>query len=147
MKVHKQVHIQKKLTCITCDKIFQTDHSFKQHMLAKHKDKDSSPVPKNNTLPVGHPDRYQKKQEVRKSIACMICSKLYATGKEVEEHMEEHTQENEQNEELEYTKEDKICRYFRNGFCFKGEKCIFKHIKNKIPVCKRGPECSFLYQN
>ena len=144
MKVHKETHIVKKLTCITCDKLFLTDHSFKQHMTAKHKNSQAKSPLTNDSFPVGHPERYQQKQEQRKCIACTICNKLFANGGEIEDHMEEHVQ---QNGKFECPTKEKICKYFRNGYCAKGEQCAFKHCKNNIKACRYGQQCTFLYQN
>ena len=126
MKGHKEVHYRNQnpanFICITCDKSFQNEHSFKQHMISKHKTNRNNLAPVENNLPVGHPDRYRKNLDNRNS-------------------MKEH--ENGFNR---YS-EGKICKYFRNGFCVKGEQCVFKHIKSKIQACKRGQQCIFLYQN
>ena len=75
---HKDEFLQAVLTCITCNKQFLNEHLIKQHMQSKH----SSPK---EIFPVGHPQRYQKKA-VSQNIACLKCSKVFATGSEVEDH-------------------------------------------------------------
>ena len=45
---------------------------------------------------------------------------------------------------------DKVCRYFQNGFCRKGDQCLFKHTDiqtNSTPMCGRGQGCFFFQQN
>jgi hypothetical protein len=62
-KKEKHVKIQDdevSLVCITCDGKFQNEHSLKQQMQSKHKNGES--------IPVGHPDRYKKKNSVPKNI-------------------------------------------------------------------------------
>ena len=115
-------------------------------MLAKHHTRNQSKsVATDNMLPVGHPGRYQRMQQNGKSMACTLCDKRFDTGKDIENHMIEH--EGEANEGFQTPREEKICRYFRNGFCYKGEQCVFKHIKTGPPACKRGQKCIFFYQN
>ena len=154
MKNHKQIHeeeqVQLRLVCITCDKLFQTEHSFKQHMQAKHKEKENSRVSRGNILPVGHPERYIGKQENKLEIACTKCKKLFASGREIEEHMKEHIDENKEDEGFQYSRKEKSCVYYRRGFCAKGELCAFNHNIHqtyRIPACKKGEKCEFLYQN
>ena len=109
---HKAQQDSVKLVCISCDKDFPSQHSLKQHLNAKHNNE--------RDLPVGHPQRAQKKNNESLKIACVQCDKRFATGKEVQDHMVEHTLNNaEQN--FKNPVMDKICRYFKNGFCSKGE--------------------------
>ena len=143
MKKHEEIHTQKinegGLKCITCDKEFQTQHSLKQHLDTKHKSN-------NIKFPVGHPGRYEQ----QKNIKCTKCGKLFQTGREVQEHMVEHTVENNDEQTHQFVRKEKICRYFKNGFCFKGEQCAFKHVQyrnNDTPVCRNGQECKFFLQN
>ena len=136
MMEHEEVHKNERV-CIACDKKFPTEHSTKQHMQSKHHNNSKS------SLPVGHPDRYHRK-EVVQNKACVKCSKVFATGKETEDHMKEHARANDG---FEYPRTEKICRYFRNGFCAKGEQCSFRHIENRIQECRRGQQCIFLAQN
>ena len=142
LKRHEGTHTQKSsvrgFKCISCDKDFQAQHSFKQHLDTKH----------NNTkkFPVGHPGRYVE----HKNIACTKCDKLFYTGSEVEEHMTEHRATNKSEQNFQFQRKRKVCRYFKNGFCFKGEQCAFSHIQpqnNDIQVCRRGQGCKFFYQN
>ena len=43
---------------------------------------------------------------------------------------------------------NKICKYFLNGGCIKGDMCIYKHPHNKkfraAPACRNGPQCRYL---
>ena len=64
--------------------------------------------------------------------------------------MKEHSEENNIQQNFELQTKEKLCRYFRSGFCSKGEICAFKHIQphnNNIPDCCRGQDCRFLRQN
>ena len=149
---HKQTHIkdqeQVKMVCITCDKTFYTEHSFKQHMLAKHKEKEHTST--SDYRPVGHPDRYQNKQENNRWFACTKCTKLCGGGSELEAHMAEHIDNSGRNEGFQRVHKEKICRYFKNGYCAKGSQCLFKHYSHEpkgVEICKRGLHCTFLQQN
>jgi transcriptional regulator NrdR family protein len=53
-------------------------------MQSKHKNGES--------IPVGHPDSYKKKNSVPKNIACTQCDQRFSTGSQIEEHMKEHVQ-------------------------------------------------------
>ena len=68
-KVHSENQEQLDLVCITCDKSLQSDHSFKQHMLAKHKENQINLEDVSNALPVGHPERYRNTQDRSKGFA------------------------------------------------------------------------------
>ena len=86
-------------------------------------------------------------QEKMKYIACTKCNKRFASGKEVEEHMEEH---NQQNEGFQSPRNEKVCKYFRSGYCAKGDVCAFKHIRlnpKSVQACKRGQQCVYFHQN
>ena len=51
---------------------------------------------------------------------------------------------------FENPRKEKMCRYFRNGFCLKGIQCAFKHSnveKHQVPTCKRGQYCLYNDQN
>ena len=116
--------------------------SLQQHMNQKHKTTVS--------FPVGHPDRVKNKNSKSPKIACVQCDKRFSTGAKIEKHMKEHTGSNHSNSEFESPIKEKIRRYFKNGFCMKGEQCIYKHQRmsaNFTPACNRGPGCSFLLQN
>ena len=40
------------------------------------------------------------------------------------------------------------CRYFKNGHCLKGEKCMFKHTGDRnTQKCRNGENCFFLKNN
>ena len=67
-------------------------------------------------FPVGHTQCYQRKA-VSQNIACVKCSKVFATGRDVEDQMVEHSTENEYNIEFKNPSKDKVCRYFRSGWC------------------------------
>ena len=106
---HKNEFLQATLTCLTCNKQFLNEHSIKQHMQSKHSSL------KQNFL-VGHPQRYQRKA-VSQNITCVKCSKVFATGRDVEDQMVEHSTENEYNIEFKNPSKDKVCRFFRSGWC------------------------------
>ena len=84
------------------------------------------------------------------NFACAKCGKVFATGSAVEDHMVEHVQVNENNKDFYDARKEKECRYFRNGMCFKGDKCAFKHSKvreHQPRACNRGLQCKFNAQN
>ena len=83
-------------------------------------------------------------------LSCLKCSKVFATGKAVEDHMTEHGNNNDTQIEYENPMKQKICRYFRNGFCVKGDECAVKHSdvsEHQVPPCRRGQHCFFKAQN
>ena len=133
-KVEKDISYVK---CGMCDKNFISEHSLKQHTNIKHIN--------DRNIPVGHPLRAQKNNQETLNIKCTKCDKNFATGNQVDEHMKLHEKD------FERTSSDKICRYFRKGYCAKGELCVFKHIKIQLlsppPMCNRGQDCTFLKQN
>ena len=133
---HIQALLNSILVCITCDKNFESQHSLKQHMSSKHSSERS--------FPVGHPQRTQLKNHETLNIACTKCDQKFANGRQVDLHMKDHT------DGFKTPTSDKICRYFRNGYCAKGEHCIYKHVEIKseeTPRCNRGPDCIFMQQN
>ena len=100
-------------------------------------------------MPVGHPQRAQQKNAESKNISCIQCEKRFSTGKEVEHHMKEHTAEAD-GQKFENPSVEKACRYFKSGFCRKGDECVFKHTEvqeNFTPKCNRGPGCHYFQQN
>ena len=138
-KSHKNEDENLALGCNICDKQFPSQHSLKQHKTSKHKE--------NNQLPVGHPERaYDNPQ--RMLILCVECGKRFSNGNHVDEHMKEHRRISDEND-FEKPKSNKPCRYFRNGFCCKGEQCNYRHIEaqTKSSKCNRGKDCSFFQQN
>ena len=142
--VHKTVNDESVLTCITCDKQFASEHSIKQHMQSKHSSDN------NQRLPVGHPQRYQKVNHPQ-NIACVQCGEIFPTRRDVDDHMTVHAEENNRNKkDFVNPWKEKTCRYYRNGNCFKGDRCAFKHSKmheHKTPLCNRGQDCIFKTQN
>ena len=140
--MHTEIQESVNLVCISCDKEFNSEHSLKQHMNSKRINV--------NALPVGHPERARKNNNETLKIACVKCDKRFSTGKDVEEHMQEHNGDGNTDQEYENPSVDKICRFFRNGYCSKGDECLFKHIggqTNSTPTCNRGPGCFFFQQN
>ena len=78
------------------------------------------------------------------NIGCTKCDKKCANGRQVDEHMKEHAGG------FKTPTFAKICRYFRNGYCSKGEHCIYKHVEIQLeatPRCNRGQDCIFMQQN
>ena len=134
---HKVQQDSVNLACISCDKTFPSQHSLKQHLNSKHK--------KEEELPVGHPQRAQNKNNESPKIACVQCDRRFSTGREVQDHMLEHTG-NKAEQSFKTPVMDKVCRYFQNGFCRKGDQCLFKHTDiqtNSTPMCGRGQGCFF----
>ena len=147
---HKQSqNQQERLSCAKCGKVFSGEHSLKQHISSKHTEI--------KHLPVGHPDQAKLKNTSNSSISntahilCGQCGKAFKTGEEVEVHMQVHIhiEEEEKGTFLEKN-ELKICRYFKRGFCSKGNQCRFIHSKQyqqPTPQCDKGSMCTFLKQN
>ena len=133
--VHKSNQDVVNFECKMCDKVFVNEHSLKQHASSKHLNE--------RGLPVGHPIRAQVKNQEKLNIKCTKCDEMFSNGRQVDEHMKLHTMS------FEKSTSGKSCRYFRNGYCAKGEHCIFKHEKiqpSSTPVCNRGQDCIFMQQ-
>ena len=81
-------------------------------------------------------------------ISCTECDKRFVSANQVEEHIKQHEDRTDQNQ-FEKINKHKLCRYFRNGFCRRGEECNFKHSEEQrnVSKCKRGQECVFFQQN
>ena len=111
-------------TCNSCDKIFSTSVSLKQHTATKHME-----------LPVGHSERARQKnmeQEKVPNIECVKCEKRFTTGSQIEEHMLEHVENTNKEEEFKNPVGNVLCRYYsRNGQCKKGDQCLYKHEKKQ----------------
>ena len=126
--------------CLVCDKTFSSEPSMKQHNSTKHK--------MQTNLPIGHPERIKESNQ-RMKFGCVICGKSFALPNELEEHVEIHTRKETENGFLPST--SKItCRYFKRGYCSKGEQCRFNHEKPKThfaPMCNRGQQCVYLARN
>ena len=138
---------QAKLNCSKCDKVFQSEHSLKQHSNTKHIDV--------SQLPLGHPDQAKDKNrrsQVRNNtsyIVCGPCGKTFVRGEDFEVHMLEHIDESE-NSAFQEQNEARACRYFKRGTCTKGTQCRFTHSKQYseyIPKCIKGPSCIYFKQN
>ena len=128
------------VSCNICRQEFPTEHSLKQHTQSKHK--------KSVQLPVGHPNRVNADSQ-RMLISCTECDKRFVSANQVEEHIKQHEDRTDQNQ-FERINKHKLCRYFRNGFCRRGEECNFKHSeeqRDRVSKCKRGQECVFFQQN
>ena len=129
----KTVNNESVLTCITCDKQFASEHSIKQHMQSKHSSVN------NQRLPVGHPQRYQK-VNLPQNIACVQCGEIFPTRRDVDDHMTVHTEENNRNKkDFVNPWKEKTCRYYRNGNCFKGDRCAF--ILNTVKCMNTKHHC------
>ena len=121
LKIHHEEHhtsIQK-FNCSVCDKNFITEPSFSQHMNSKHKSN-------NRNLPVGHPERLRTQEKVshqQMKFACAVCGYRFQLPGEVEEHVREHHGD----ERFETQNRNRICRYFKRGFCAKGDQCAYQH--------------------
>ena len=149
-----KVHIQKEHTeeqhqaifeCETCEKTFTTEPSLKQHTNSKH-----AKHKERQNLPVGHPERVRDQESVSLMSmrnACNICGCRFQYQNQVEAHMREH---NTNQQGFERRQARKSCRYFRRGYCLKGNQCAFEHseqTQNHTPACNKGLECRYLYQN
>ena len=63
--------------------------------------------------------------------------------------MKEHRSSHERQQGFQNKSSGKPCRYFKKGYCAKGNQCTFKHIesyKTYAPACNQGPECRYLAQ-
>ena len=52
-------------------------------------------------------------------------------------------------ERFETQNRNRICRYFKRGFCAKGDQCTYQHKKpiKSTHACNNGMQCHFLKQN
>ena len=131
--------------CNKCDKKFISEPSLKQHMNSKHKSAES--------LPVGHPDRVNNREtgsQESMRFACTLCGKKFPSANEIEIHVKEHSESQNGTEGFERQTSNRPCRFFKQGFCAKGNACGFKHNEpytNYTPACKHGPQCFFLHKN
>ena len=108
--------------CEVCEKIVQSQHALKQHMSSIHS---------------------RNKRTI--NIECTECKERFLTGHKVEEHMKtkHHSKDG-----FEVGRNRRECRYFRNGYCNKGDTCMFKHtIERNTQVCRNGENCYFLKIN
>ena len=130
--------------CDECDKTFPTEASLRQHKSSKHKN--------NNRLPIGHAEWVRadrNETQTHKAFACTDCGQKFASIHEISEHVKEHTGETHKYNS--FKKVNKSCRYFKRGYCAKGDKCTFSHKESQstyyTPTCNKGSQCLFLQQN
>ena len=132
--------------CESCEKTFTTQPALKQHKTSKHQNNYRD----RQNLPVGHPERIAEQERVylqRLNISCAICGGRFQSQSQLEDHMKEHTT-NQQS--FERQNANKPCRYFRRGYCAKGNQCAFQHNEhnqNYTPACNQGNQCRYLYWN
>ena len=130
--------------CDECDKTFPTESSMRQHKSSKHK--------KTYSLPVGHAEwvrDVRNEPQTHKAFACTDCGQTFASIHEISEHVKEHTGQTHKSES--FRKVNRSCRYFRRGYCAKGNNCNFSHKESQsthyTPTCNKGSQCLFLQQN
>ena len=114
---------------------------MKQHINSKH----TAQI----NLPIGHPERITESMQNMKFL-CAICGQTFAVPTELETHVVEHAEEEKVDGFSSVTTRNIICRYFKRGYCSKGDQCNFKHEKsetNSTPSCRRGRQCSYLKKN
>ena len=74
-----------------------------------------------------------KCQPHKKPISCKVCERIFKTIDEVKNHIaDEHRNQQD--------KSKIICRYYKDGKCFKGDSCDYSHAgfvrNNSTPVTK-----------
>ena len=128
-----------------CEKTFQTEPSLKQHIKSVHK--------KTVELPIGHPDRFTEQERVTQQnmqYSCNLCGCIFRFQNQIQNHMKEHRTNFDSQQGFVNQNVNRACRYYRRGYCAKGDQSEFKHGKsyqNYTPACNRGSECRYLSQN
>ena len=162
---------KEQFNCNKCEKTFTTHIALKQHAQTKHEP--------SSRIPVGHQTwaRQQNTQQIQRSFCCPECFADFRNEPDLRVHMKTHdkdiqcslcdemfTTKQDQNHHMrtvhrgastKFTKVQKPCRYFLQGWCTKGQMCSFSHVlpyiqwsqqEQEVPTCRRGPGCTFWVQ-
>ena len=153
-----QLNNRQNIACYECDERFETGTDLSKHMeihVAGTSMNIASDTEKGyrNTR-IEKTCRYFRKGFCAKGSQCRFkhekCDERVSRGKDLERHMTASEAETKSNYEgFKRSRAEIICRYYRRGFCEKGNQCLFKHEKtqrNSTPACNRGVECRYLYQ-
>ena len=117
---HKSKHSVPKapeFKCAQCDLIFTSKQHLRQHVVTKHERSNNSNMP------------------IR--VSCEYCGLITNSHQEMINHKRDCNSE--------FSRvSNKVCKYFLNGGCLKGESCIFKHPQEnqeRAPPCRNGFQC------
>ena len=128
--------------CNICEKYFTSRQELKQHMLKHETAMECSECPFISTKKDAkqHTQGCSGKLSASKEMSyCAECGELN-THSEMKKHMEtEHRGRRADNREWEKTK--RVCKFWRDGFCKKGDSCRFSHvgIQKKLVENNTGP--------
>ena len=172
LKEHKEMTHKgtTQFKCNKCEKEFTYHNSLVQHAKTKHEDTGRLPVGhqtwarKQNANQQGNnverflctecPAEFRSEQDLifhtgthKINIPCNHCDKMFETKQDQHHH--------NRTAHAGFTKVQKLCRHFLQGWCAKGQMCSFSHVlpqnqwpqkeqdQQQVPLCKRGPGCDF----
>ena len=106
--------------CDLCTSKFTSKHHLRQHVEYKH-------AKPNIQMPI--------------EVNCEFCGLITKSHQDMINHKRECN--------CEFIRVgNKVCKYFVNGGCFKGETCAFTHPSEKqfkeAPTCRNGSQCRYL---
>ena len=105
------------LKCNVCNSIFTSQHHLRQHVDIKH-----------------------ARQNTPQQVNCEFCGLIVKNQVDLRKHIEICTEGFQQ-------VGNKVCKYFANGGCSKGQYCRFAHPQEKdfssTPHCRNGNRCRF----
>ena len=73
------------------------------------------------------------------SLQILLDTKKKELGNQIEER---HECENEHDENIQSSKRKFKCRYWNNGFCSKGDQCVWYHPEEDCPEYLQGEKCT-----
>ena len=141
--------------CVYCDKKFNSDEALQKHhkVCTRNIGLSNSICNKcnNKFTEQGLKRHYKKCQSYNPKFDCPECGQMFVSLNAVETH-----QDNEHN--YEPVRSRIVCKHWRRGQCFKGDRCGFSHVgrkhnnetqdsdrnTTKVPACVNGPTCEWL---
>ena len=85
-------------------------------------------------------------------LSCTVCERIFKNADDVKKHVAEEHKQNQDKSHI-------VCRHYRNGNCFNGERCEYSHVgfvrnssqnktnsgtTKKASTCRHGDACSWL---
>ena len=143
-------------TCTYCDKVCKNEQDLVRHHkdcvdqgIANIKCKSCQQVFTNFALKRHQPNCHGSTKE----YDCPECGMIFSSNN----HMKKHY---DNNHKFELVVSKVVCKHWRMGNCFKGNKCGFSHVghqetndyyntrktSTKVPSCKNGTSCVWLSQ-